>query len=318
MHRIGFIVLPGFQIMNVAALAGFEMADLPPGDPHYEIRLLSETGGAVRSSCGVAIDTEAFGDPDFDTIIVGGVSGVEIATPTATEIAFVRMASTASRRTASICSGAFVLAEAGLLAGHRATTHWFHAATFKARFPDVRMEEDRIFINDGSIWTSAGMTAGTDLVLAMIESDLGPAAAKSAARLLVMNQRRLGGQTQHSALLDMAPKSDRIAAVLAHIVSNLRNVLSVQELAGVAGLSPRQFSRAFLAETGQSPARAVEHLRLEAARFMLEEGRHPVDVIAREAGFADRERMRRAFIRAVGVPPLSLRRTAPAEELWRQ
>jgi transcriptional regulator GlxA family with amidase domain len=312
MHRIGFIVLPAFQIMNVAGLAAFEMANLSAAETHYDIHFLSEFGGLVRSSCGLAIETEAFGDQAFDTIIVGGISAVEMAVPTAGEIAFLQNASKTSRRTASICSGAFVLAEAGLLAGHRATTHWNQAAAFRARFPDVRMEEDRIFINDGSIWTSAGMTAGTDLVLAMIEKDLGPAVAKSAARLLVMNQRRLGGQTQHSTLLDMAPKSDRIAAVLEHIGLNLRSALSVEELASVARLSPRQFSRAFLAETGQSPARAVEHLRLEAARFMLEEGRHPVEVIALEAGFADRERMRRAFVRAFGVPPQSLRRSARA------
>jgi len=172
------------------------------------------------------------------------------------------------------------------------------------------VEEDRIFINDGPIWTSAGMTAGIDLALALIDNDLGPGAAKTAARFLVMNQRRLGGQKQHSVLLDMTPKSDRIAAVLAHIRENLRSALSVEELAAVANLSPRQFSRAFLAETGVSPAKAVERLRLEAARFMMEDGRHSVKVIAQETGFADRERMRRAFLRTFGLSPQALQRTA--------
>jgi transcriptional regulator GlxA family with amidase domain len=194
----------------------------------------------------------------------------------ATMIAFVREAAKASRRTASISSGAFVLADAGLLNGRRATMHWAHAASFRARFPDVRTEEDRIVINDGPIWTSAGMTAGIDLVLALIDNDLGPKTAKMVARLLVMHQRRLGGQKQHSALLDMTPKSDRIELVPAHIRQNLRNPLTIEELADVANLSPRQFSRAFLAETGQSPAKAVEQLRLEAARFTLAEGRHTV------------------------------------------
>jgi len=149
----------------------------------------------------------------------------------------------------------------------------------------------------------------------MIDRDLGPEVAKVIAKLMVVNQRRMGGQTQHSALLDMTPKSDRIALVLAHIRQNLRSTLSIEELADVASLSPRQFSRAFRAETGQSPARAVERLRLEAARFMMEEGRHPVSVVARETGFADRERMRRAFIRTFGVPAQTLRRNAKREAL---
>jgi transcriptional regulator GlxA family with amidase domain len=258
----------------------------------------------------LTVETEAFGDPAFDTIIVGAITAFEMAPSNANLIAFVQKAAGASRRTASFCNGAFVLAEAGLLDGRRATTHWIQAASFKARFPDVRMEEDRIYINDGPIWTSAGMTAGIDLVLAMIDRDLGPEVAKAAAKLMVINQRRMGGQTQHSALLDMTPKSDRIELVVAYIRQNLRSPLSVEELATVANLSPRQFSRTFLAETGQSPARAVERLRLEAARFMIEEGRHTVNVVAQETGFADRERMRRAFLRTFGVPAEALRKNA--------
>jgi transcriptional regulator GlxA family with amidase domain len=193
--------------------------------------------------------------------------------------------------------------------------HWAHAADFRNRFPNVRTDEDRIFINDGPIWTSAGMTAGIDLVLALIENDLGADAAKTAARLLVMNQRRLGGQKQHSVLLDMTPKSDRIELVLAHIRQNLRNALSIEELAAVAKLSPRQFSRAFLSETGQSPAKAVERLRLETASFMIEEGRHSANEVAQQTGFADRERMRRAFVRTFGASPQALRRNARRETI---
>jgi len=310
MHQVGFVVPRGFQLISLAALAPFEIANLPPAGPHYEIRLLSEHGGAIRSSGGMMIGTEAFGDPAFDTFIMGAMTEFEMRSPDAGLIAFVREAAKASRRTASICSGAFILAEAGLLDGRRATMHWAHAAEFKARFPAVRVEDDRIFINDGPIWTSAGMTAGIDLILALIENDLGPGAAKLIARLLVMNQRRLGGQRQHSALLDMTPKSDRIETVLAHIRQNLRNALTIEELAAVANLSPRQFSRAFLAETRQSPARAVEQIRLEAARFMMEAGRHSAKVVAQETGFADRERMRRAFLRTFGAPAETLRRNA--------
>ncbi len=313
MHRVGFIVPDGFQLISLAALTAFEVANLSPAGPHYHIRLLSERGGAVRSSGGMKVETEAFGDPVFDTVIVGSLTEFEVAPSSPNLIAFALAAAKASRRTASICSGAFVLAEAGLLKGRRATMHWAHAADFRSRFPDVRVDEDRIFINDGSIWTSAGMTAGLDLVLALIDNDLGPDAAKMAARLLVMSQRRLGGQKQHSALLDMTPKSDRIALVLAYIRQNLTNPLTIEELAAVASLSPRQFSRAFQAETGQSPAKAVERLRLEAARFMIEEGRHTVNVVARETGFADRERMRRAFLRTFGVPAETLRKNARRE-----
>jgi transcriptional regulator GlxA family with amidase domain len=313
MHRVGFIVPRGFQLMSLAALTAFEIVNLPPADQRYDIHLLSEHGGPVRSSSGMMLDTEAFGDPAFDTVIVGSITEMEMPPSDASVIAFVREAAKASRRTASICSGAFVLAEAGLLNGRRATMHWAHAASFRIRFPHVKTEEDRIFINDGPIWTSAGMTAGIDLVLALIDNDLGPETAKMVARLLVMNQRRMGGQKQHSALLDMTPKSDRIELVLAHIRQNLRNPLTIEELAAVANLSSRQFSRAFLAETGQSPAKAVEQLRLEAARFMIEEGRHTVNVVAQETGFADRERMRRAFLRTFGVPAEVLRRTARRE-----
>jgi transcriptional regulator GlxA family with amidase domain len=310
MHRIGFVVPQKFQLMSVAALTAFELANMPPRGQCYDIHLLSEHGGLVKSSSGMTLQTEAFGEPAFDTVIVGSITEMTIAPFDPATVAFVREAAKASRRVASICSGAFVLAEAGLLDGRRATMHWAHASEFRARFPDVATEEDRIFINDGPIWTSAGMTAGIDLALALLDSDLGPDAAKLVAKLLVMNQRRLGGQKQHSALLDMTPKSDRIERVLAHIRRNLRNPLTVEELADIANLSPRQFSRAFLAETGQSPARAVEQLRLEAARFMVEQGRHTINVVAQETGFADRERMRRAFIRAYGVPADVLRRSA--------
>ncbi|MCK1275952.1 MULTISPECIES: GlxA family transcriptional regulator [unclassified Bradyrhizobium] len=313
MHRVGFIVPQRFQLMSLAALTAFEIVNLPPADQRYDIHLLSEHGGPVRSSSGMTLQTEAFGDPAFDTVIVGSITEMDMPSSDATMIAFVQEAAKASRRIASICSGAFVLAEAGLLNGRRATMHWAHADSFRARFPDVRAEEDRIYINDGPVWTSAGMTAGIDLVLALIDNDLGPEAAKMVARLLVMNQRRMGGQKQHSALLDMTPKSDRIELVLAHIRQNLQNPLTIEELAAVANLSPRQFSRAFLAETGQSPAKAVERLRLEAARFMIEEGRHTVNVVARETGFVDRERMRRAFLRTFGVPPEILRRNARRE-----
>ncbi len=176
----------------------------------------------------------------------------------------------------------------------------------------MKVEEDRIFINDGAMWTSAGMSAGIDLALALVEQDLGAELARIVAKKLVVYHRRAGGQSQYSALLELEPKSDRIQSALAYAKSNLHTALSVPQLADAARLSPRQFSRAFQAETGQSPAKAVENLRVEAARLMMEEGRHPIDVVAQQTGFADRDRMRRAFLRAFGQPPQVIRRNARA------
>jgi transcriptional regulator GlxA family with amidase domain len=197
-----------------------------------------------------------------------------------------------------------------LLDGRRVTTHWAYARDLQERFPTVKVDQDRIFITDGSIWTSAGCTACVDLALAMVEKDAGRELARSVARDLVVYHRRAGGQTQHSALLELEPKSDRIQSALDYARHNLRTPLTVEQLAEAAHLSPRQFSRAFHEETGQSPAKAVENLRIETARVMVEDGRHPIDVIAREVGFGDLNRMRRAFVRRFGQAPQSLRRDA--------
>jgi transcriptional regulator GlxA family with amidase domain len=312
-QRIGFIVSAGFQVMDFAAVSVFEFANLTVNEALYEVHLLSEIGGLVRSSVGVIVETKAFDDAAFDTLIVFGRTAIKPSTPDL--LAFLRRASATSRRVSSICTGAFILAEAGLLDGRRATTHWFHSRGLQARFPKVRVEEDRIFIIDGPIWTSAGMTAGIDLALAMVEKDLGAEVARSVAKKLVVYHRRAGGQSQYSALLELEPKSDRIQSALAYAKKNLHTPLSVEQLAEAAHLSLRQFSRAFHAETGQSPAKAVENLRVEAARLMMEQGRHPIDVVARETGFADRDRMRRAFLRAFGQPPQVIRRNARAEAM---
>ncbi|SFC39553.1 Helix-turn-helix domain-containing protein [Bosea sp. CRIB-10] len=190
------------------------------------------------------------------------------------------------------------------------TTHWVWARDLAARYPKIKVEPDRISIVDGSIWTSAGMSAGVDLALSMIEKDLGPEVARMTARKLVLYHRRGGGQSQHSALLEMDAKSDRIQSALDYARRNLSGRLSVEDLADAARLSPRQFSRAFHAETDQSPAKAVETLRLEAARVLMEQTSHPIEAIAEQTGFADRERMRRAFLRSFGQPPQAIRRNA--------
>ena len=212
-----------------------------------------------------------------------------------------------TRRIASICTGAFALGEAGLLDGRRATTHWLFAKELQRRFPKASVEVDRIFIADGQVWTSAGMTAGLDMALGLVERDVGPEKAREAARTLVLHHRRAGGQSQHSTLLDLDAKSDRVQNALQYARRNLGRPLSVEELADAACLSPRQFSRVFRAETGLSPAKAIENLRLEAARLMLEQGRLPIETIAIETGFGDRERMRRSFVRTFGQTPRAIR-----------
>ena len=311
MQRIGFVVFPGFQMMNLAAISAFEFANRAVGEPVYDISLLSETGGSVRTSVGMSVIGQPFDDANFDTLIVCGGADIEPSTPGLIE--FVRRALDRCRRVAATCTGAFVLAEAGLLDGRRATTHWYHARDLEARFPKVKVEEDRIFIMDGPVWTSAGMTAGIDLALAMIEQDLGVDVARQVARSLVVYHRRAGGQSQFSTLLELEPKSDRIQNALTYARRNLDTPLTVVQLAEAAHLSPRQFGRAFRAETGQTPAKAIENLRLEAARLMMEQGRHPIETIARQTGFGDRNRMRRAFLRAFGQTPQVIRRNVRAE-----
>jgi transcriptional regulator GlxA family with amidase domain len=205
-----------------------------------------------------------------------------------------------------VCSGAFILAAAGLLAGKRATTHWRRAGDLARLFPDVRVDADCIHIQDGDVWTSAGVTAGIDLALAMIAADLGDTIAEDTAREMVVYAKRPGGQAQHSALLDL--DAPRFNALNAWMRTHLREDLSVERLADKAGMSPRTFARAYAAETGVTPAKAVERLRTDAARAMLQRG-GALQEIAAKAGFHDPERMRRAFVRLYGAPPAAMRRT---------
>jgi len=310
MRHIGLILENGFQIIGLSALSAFELANAELGEDGYRMTILSQYGGVVHSTIGVGIETTALNDMP-DTLMV---AGIRVPGPLpAGLMSYIGRAGTEARRVAGICTGAFVLAEAGLLNGRTATTHWLHARRLQERFPEVRVDEDRIFVQDGNIWTSAGMSAAMDLALALIENDHGAALARNVARRLVVYYRRPGGQSQFSALLELEPRSDRVKRALTYAKENLRNALTVEELADAARLSPRQFSRVFREETGQSPAKAVEMLRLEAARAMLETGRHPMETVAQDTGFADRDRMRRAFVRAYGLTPSSLRRNDAAD-----
>ncbi len=308
MRKIGLFVFPGFQVMSLGTLSAFEVANKRSGKILYDLQVLSEKGGLLRNSIGIDVSTKAIGDDEFDTILVG--SGIEVLPTSPAAASYLRQAAKSTRRLASVCLGAFVLGDAGLLDGRRATTHWRYAQRLQERFPKCQVDMDKIFIADGQIWTSAGMSAGADLAVGMIESDYGTDLARTVARGLVMHHRRAGGQSQHSALLDLDAKADRIQTALAYAKRNLRIPLEIEDLARVACLSPRQFTRVFRSETGTSPAKALETLRLEAAKLLLEQSRLPVDSVAREAGFGNRERMRRAFIRAYGEAPQSIRNNA--------
>lgn len=308
MKEIGLILYPKFQVLGLAMCSAFELANNLVGRAEYQLHLLSEHGGAVQTSAGFAVETSPLMRRAFDTLIVMGDSGQrEISTRL---VDYMRDGEATTRRLGSICTGAYVLAHAGLLNGRRATTHWYRAREFQRAFPKVKLEEDRIFINDGKFWTSAGMSACLDLALAFVEQDLGGEVARSVARQLVLYHRRAGGQSQFSVMLEMQPSTDRIRAALAYAKENLKRDLSVDDLAHTANLSTRQFSRVFQAETGQSPAKAIENLRVESARLMIEAGQRSIDRVAIDTGFGDRERMRRAFLRAFGHPPQTIQRAS--------
>jgi transcriptional regulator GlxA family with amidase domain len=311
-RKIAVIIFPDFQILDATGpIAAFEIAArIAPGA--YELEVLGAGGGEVASSSGVRIVARPLDEAAYDTLVVAGGNGTRNLADLQPTFDWLRRRSANVRRTASVCSGAYLLAEAGLLDGKRATTHWSRSDDFARRYPGVRLEPDRIFVRQGEVWTSAGITAGIDLALALIEDDLGSAVAKQTAQQLVVHQRRPGGQSQFSALLDMGGVHGRFADLMDWIRERLAEPLGVERLAEQAAMSPRHFARAFTAETGVTPAKAVERLRLEAARVRVEAGHDPIDRVAEASGFRDPERMRRAFLRAFGQPPQALRRAARA------
>ncbi|WP_455281533.1 GlxA family transcriptional regulator [Cupriavidus necator] len=313
MNRIGLVVFPGFQILDMAAAAVFEMANLEVPAPAYEIHVVSEGGGAVKSSMGAAVHTIAMDPNAYDTLMVAGSTALQPSSPRLLRL--LGRALEPTRRMASICSGAFILADAGILDGRRATTHWHFARDLQRHFPSVRVEEDRIFVRDGTVWTSAGMTACIDLSLALVEQDLGADVSRAVAKKLVVHHRRAGGQSQFSTLSELESKSDRIQAALTYARNHLHKDLSVETLASAAHMSPRHFSREFRQSTGQSPARAVERLRADTARRLVEADRLTIERIASKTGFSDPERMRRAFLRIFGEPPQAIKRGARARRL---
>jgi transcriptional regulator GlxA family with amidase domain len=313
MRRVlALLIFPDFQLLDAAGpISAFEIAGrYVPGT--YEITVMAADPGPVVSSAGVSMLAQPLSDAAFDTVMVAGGDGTRAAAVEPRIKAWIQAASAKARRTASICSGAYILAEAGLLDGKRATTHWQRSTDFARRFPQVTLEPDRIFVREGETWTSAGITAGIDMSLAMIADDVGEDVSRQTAQQLVVYHRRPGGQSQFSALLEMGGQHGRFAKLLGWMRGHLSQPLTVEILADQAAMSPRHFARAFVAETGMTPAKAVERLRLETARERIEASTDPIDRVAEQVGFGDPERMRRAFLRAFGQPPQALRRAARA------
>src|ERR1700722_17885332 len=280
-RTIDILIFPDFQLLDAAGpITVFEAAgrDFSGGgapareaeaEASYRLRVGARDAGPVTSSAGVQMVAETFagGRPDCpDTLIVAGGWGTRAASACDETLAYIRAAAGQTRRIVSVCSGAFILAATGLLDGRRATTHWNRAAELARAYPRVRVEPDRIFIRDGAVWTSAGITAGIDLALALVADDLGEAAAKRAAQHLVVYHRRPGGQSQFSALLEADRPGSRFSPLLCWARERLDERLPVERLAERAAMSPRHFARAFAAETGMTPAKAIERLRLQAAR----------------------------------------------------
>ena len=275
----------------------------------YLLRVVAQGGGSVTASAGVALATGPLTrrDEDLDTLLVAGGEGAEAAAENPVLVNWVRARATQARRTASVCTGAFLLAAAGMLDGRRAATHWKYCARLAQHFPAVRVEPDPIFVRDGSIWTSAGVTAGIDLALALVEEDLGRSVALAVARYLVVFLKRPGGQAQFSAALDLQVAEDKFGALHEWINGHLADDLSLSVLAAQTGMSERSFSRHYAEATGYTPARAIERLRVETARRLLSESRQPVKRIAQHCGFGSEETLRRSFLRLLAVTPQDYR-----------
>jgi transcriptional regulator GlxA family with amidase domain len=312
-NMIGVLVFPDFQLLDAAGpISVFEVAARYAGHAP-SIKVLAVSPGPVRSSSGVEMLARGFGAARaISTLIIAGGFGVRAPASCEKTLAFVRATAKRGIRVASVCSGAYVLAEAGLLDGRRATTHWERTRHFLATYPKVKLEPDRIYVRDGNIWSSAGISAGIDLALALVAEDYGEEVAQKTARQLVLYNRRNGGQSQFSSLLELKAPEGRFGPLLTWAREHLDAPLTVEDLAEQAGMSSRHFARAFIAETGITPSKAVERLRIEVARQRVQSSSEAIERVAEKTGFRDPERMRRAFIRAFGQPPQSLRRAARA------
>ncbi|SEF88350.1 Transcriptional regulator GlxA family, contains an amidase domain and an AraC-type DNA-binding HTH domain [Nonomuraea solani] len=306
-RRVAFVVFDGFQSLDLAG--PYEVFQQTR---RYTCQIVAARPGLVRAGSGLPVHAEhgvATLDPDgVDTLVVAGGSGVYEARNDPALTAWIAAAGAGARRVTSVCSGAFLLAATGLLDGRRATTHWARAGQLAREYPAVTVDADPIFIRDGRVWSSAGVTAGMDLALALVEDDLGRDVALAVARHLVLFLRRPGGQSQFSvALWSAQPATDPIRAAVSAIHADPGARHGIDDLAAHAGLSPRHLQRRFTAELGVPPGSYVERVRVEAAQRALAESDDPVEAIARRCGFGTAETLRRTFHRRVGVAPSDYR-----------
>jgi transcriptional regulator GlxA family with amidase domain len=311
---IEFLAFDNLQLLDVAGpLQAFatanDLARLARQPIPYALHVVAGDGGLVRSSAGLTLGASPLPAPDgpLDTLIVAGGYGVDAACKDEALVAWLKIRAARARRLCSVCSGALLLAAAGLLAGRRAATHWSRCDQLRRRHQDVRVENDPIYVRDGHIWTSAGVTTGIDLALALIEDDLGRPTALEVARQLVVFLKRPGGQAQFSTMLRLQAADEHFEALNAWIGENLNADLSVPSLADKAGMSERTFARRYKQATGLSPARAIERLRVEAAQRRLCETGEPIKRIAAHCGFGGEETMRRSFRRIARASPQEFR-----------
>ncbi|MGW0802761.1 GlxA family transcriptional regulator [Nonomuraea sp. NPDC002799] len=316
-RRVLIVVFPGFQLLDMAGPADvFATADLiAPGS--YRVEVAAVRAGAVRAGNGVEVTASALGEVDgpVDTLLVaGGLSMAEQVRDPELVGGIVTLAAGA-QRIASVCNGAYLLAEAGLLDRRRATTHWLAADELATRYEKVDVDPDPLYIEDGNVWTSAGVLSGVDLSLALVARDHGHALASSVARGLVVYLHRPGGQSQFSTPMRvMTPRSEPLRELQAHIDANPATDLSVPALAARVGMSERHFSRVFTEQTGLSPGRYVERSRADTARRLLEVTGHPLDTVARESGLGTPETLYRVFRRRWRISPGDHRRRFQSKE----
>ena len=315
-RRVEILAFPDVQLLDVAGpLQVFATAcDLaerraPGAAPPYAAVVVAAGAGPVRCSAGLGLAAVPLPPPDapLDTLVVAGGRGVGAASHDPATLRWVTARAGHVRRIASVCSGAFLLAAAGLLDGRRVATHWDHCEDLQRLHPGLRVEPDPIYLRDGPVWTSAGVTAGIDLALAMVEDDLGRDAALAVARQLVVFLKRPGGQAQYSAALALQAADARFDRLQSWMADHLAQDLGIAALARRAGMSERSFVRHYRVATGLTPARAVERLRVEAARSLLAESATPVKRVAERCGFGTDETMRRSFLRVLGASPQDYR-----------
>jgi transcriptional regulator GlxA family with amidase domain len=311
---IEVLVYPAVQLLDVTgpvqvfASANDIVADAG-GTPPYVLRVVAKGGASVIASAGIELASNPLPriGAALDTLMIAGGPGIETASADPALLKWVRERTKTARRVASVCTGAFMLAASGVLDGRRAATHWSCCAELARRFPAVRVESDPIFVRDGPIWTSAGVTAGIDLALALVEEDLGRDVALAVARYLVVFLKRPGGQAQFSTMLSLQSAEDKFGALHAWIARHLADEISLPVLARQAGMSERSFSRRYAEATGLTPVHAVERLRVEEARRLLSESRLPVKRISQRCGFGSEETMRRSFLRLLATTPQDYR-----------